>query len=129
MQSGSEKDCNLHSARLARLFAKPDFCRLQIPCVSAAQQHLYLSPQSLFEQVVRQRDLFKRLLDEAGAPGNSQPGQLSLPAPGEQATTRAEVQPHRHIALVYVKTKSKDDFWFVALMYVSAHAKLIASLD
>ena len=76
---------------------------------------------------MRQRDLFKRLLDEAGAPGNSQPGQLSLPASEGQATAHAEVQPHHYSALVYVKTKSNDDFWFVALMYVSAHANLIAS--
>ena len=47
--------------------------------------------QGLFEQVVRQRDLFKRLLDEASAPGSRQPGQLSLPAPGAHANGNAQV--------------------------------------
>ena len=48
--------------------------------------------QGLFEQVVRQRDLFKRLLDETSAQGSRQPGQLSLPAPGAHANGTADVR-------------------------------------
>ena len=106
-----ECDAEWQSKRLQEQHDCPGCWASSVDCKSlVSQQHSNMwcvPPQSLFEQVVRQRDLFKRLLDEAGAPGNSQPGQLSLPAPEGQAIARAEVQPHHHVALNYVKAKGQ----------------------